>query len=263
MKLVSLNIWGGMQFDALMEFVRSEAKDTDIFCFQEVFDTTTDFKTFGTARICRVNMLEEFREALSNFDSYFAPCQDGWTFDGFVDFPIAYGLAIFVRKGMKVEDVGEFYAYGRRNMRTAEQNDARSMGRNVQYLKIGLEDLSLTIGNVHGYWVRAPKTDTPERIAQSEKILDFLNKQTGDVILCGDFNLRPDTKSMAILETKMRNLIKEFGIKTTRNELYADLKIFNDYFADYVLVSSSIEIRNFQVPYVLASDHLPMILEFS
>ena len=82
------------------------------------------------------------------------------------------------------------------------------------------------------------------------------------MILCGDFNLRPDTQSMTILETKMRNLIKEFGIKTTRNELYADLKVFNDYFADYVLVSPGIKVQNFQVPYVLASDHLPMILEF-
>lgn len=41
MKLVSLNVWAGRVFDPLMNFVSEHARDTDIFCFQEVFDTPT------------------------------------------------------------------------------------------------------------------------------------------------------------------------------------------------------------------------------
>ena len=71
MKLVSLNVWGGMQFDPLMAFVRQYAPSTDIFCFQEVFDTTTDLKSCGEKKICRANLLAELESALPAFTSYF------------------------------------------------------------------------------------------------------------------------------------------------------------------------------------------------
>ncbi|OGE83829.1 MAG: hypothetical protein A2846_04725 [Candidatus Doudnabacteria bacterium RIFCSPHIGHO2_01_FULL_49_9] len=262
MKLVSLNIWGGMRFEALMEFVKAQAADTDIFCFQEVFSTPSDKTSSGTKRVSRVNMFQELEKALPGFKSFFAPTQEGWTLDGFVDFPVFWGLAAFVRKTHTVQDTGEFYVYGHYNGRTIERDDPQYMGRNVQYLQLSNQGRQITVCNLHGYWVRAAKTDTPERIIQSEKIAEFVASREGDTIVCGDFNLQPETESMKILESKMRNLIKEFEIKTTRSELYADLKVFNDHFADYVLVSPGVKVLDFQVPYILASDHLPMILRF-
>jgi endonuclease/exonuclease/phosphatase family metal-dependent hydrolase len=76
--------------------------------------------------------------------------------------------------------------------------------------------------------------------------------------LCGDFNLQPETKSLAILEKGMRNLIKEFNIDTTRNYLY-DHK---EKYADYFLVSPEVKILSFKVIDTLVSDHLPLVLEF-
>lgn len=41
MKLICLNAWGGKIYQPLMDFIRKHTQDTDIFCFQEVFKTTT------------------------------------------------------------------------------------------------------------------------------------------------------------------------------------------------------------------------------
>src|SRR3989304_780654 len=45
-------------------------------------------------------------------------------------------------------------------------------------------------------------------------------KFNGQKILCGDFNLNPDTKSLNILDRGMKNLIKEYKVKSTRSGLY-------------------------------------------
>lgn len=39
MKLVSLNTWCGRAFEPLLDFIEEQSTDTDIFCFQEMFDS--------------------------------------------------------------------------------------------------------------------------------------------------------------------------------------------------------------------------------
>jgi len=83
--------------------------------------------------------------------------------------------------------------------------------------------------------------------------------------LGGDFNLYPQTKSIKIFEEAgYRNLIKDFGVKETRNkfawEQFPDEE--KQHFADYCFVSKNIKIIDFQVPNVLISDHNPLILDF-
>ena len=58
----------------------------------------------------------------------------------------------------------------------------------------------------------------------------------------------------------MKNLIKEFSIKGTRTHHY---KKTSERYADYILVSGGIKVKTFEVPEIIVSDHLPMILEFS
>ncbi|MBP8994985.1 MAG: hypothetical protein KBG30_14410 [Bacteroidales bacterium] len=80
----------------------------------------------------------------------------------------------------------------------------------------------------------------------------------GAKILCGDFNVAPDTKSMEILETSMNNLVKEYKVTTTRSHLYTK----EHKFADYILVSPEIKVKKFEVIQDVVSDHLPLMLEF-
>jgi endonuclease/exonuclease/phosphatase family metal-dependent hydrolase len=118
--------------------------------------------------------------------------------------------------------------------------------------------------NLHGLAYPGSKLDTSERLAQSQKIVEFLNNEKGEKILGGDFNLMPDTEGIRMIEAAgMHNLVKEFNIRTTRSELsYARYpEAERQYFSDYVFVSSGIRVLSFAVPAISVSDHLPMILE--
>ena len=113
---------------------------------------------------------------------------------------------------------------------------------------------------MHGLWQKnTSKKDTPERLLQSNLIKDFLNKKDGKKILCGDFNLSIAGDSLKILEKGMINLIKKYDVKCTRSSFYPK----DDKFADYVLVSKDIEIKEFNVLKNEVSDHLPVLLEFN
>ena len=99
-----------------------------------------------------------------------------------------------------------------------------------------------------------------ELINQSKAISDFVLKQGGDIILCGDFNLLPDTESIAILEKfDLKNLIKEYDIKSTRTSLYKKPLQF----ADYVFVSKGINVLDFKVLPDEVSDHSPLFLKIN
>jgi endonuclease/exonuclease/phosphatase family metal-dependent hydrolase len=88
-----------------------------------------------------------------------------------------------------------------------------------------------------------------------------MKKSPGKQILCGDFNLDLETKSVALLEENLRNLIREKGIITTRHPEYYPK--YNEMpFADYTFVTNDVLVRKFEVPQEPVSDHLPMILEF-
>lgn len=42
MKLITLNTWGGKQYEPLLEFLLKYSTDIDLFCFQEVFPNSAE-----------------------------------------------------------------------------------------------------------------------------------------------------------------------------------------------------------------------------
>lgn len=70
--------------------------------------------------------------------------------------------------------------------------------RNLQWLECSLNDKSYTIVNVHGLGNGKGKTDCPERLLQSQRIREFINSLHTSKIVCGDFNLRPDTEILKL-----------------------------------------------------------------
>src|SRR5438477_5946340 len=104
MHLITLNTWQGKLFKPFMEFVKRHARDTDIFCFQEVLSTTSDKITDDGYKVqsLRVNLLQELIKALPAFNAYFDPFQDGLVYDKRVTYPVSQGLAAFVKKSISV-----------------------------------------------------------------------------------------------------------------------------------------------------------------
>lgn len=250
MKLISLNTWGGKLFDNLIEYVKAERDSTDIFCFQEVYSTSSAKKQdaqWGT----RMNLYQELSAALPQHQGYFDPSVEGEMLDE-KDLLTAYGLATFVRKGISVSglDSVEVYPF------CPKPDGGHHYRRTLQTMFIDDGNIYF-IGNVHGLHTGGGKGDLPERIRQSEIIRDRFRQVKAEKILCGDFNLLPTTESIKILTTDFVNLIATHHIATTRSKYYEKPVKF----ADYCFVSSDVRVKSFSVPYVEASDHLPMVLE--
>ncbi len=253
MKLISLNIWGGRQLKQLTDYVSEKANDTDIFCFQEVFDTPTD-KTIIQEHY-RADILKQLKKVLPNHTAYFASVQDKMEFGNTVNYSIDWGVAMFIKNTINAK-VNDIMIYRERN---SIESHGSTIPRNLQYAHLKINNQPYVIAHFHGLWNGKGKTDTENRINQSNKVKEFLNKEEGKIILCGDFNYLPDTKSLAILEENMINLIKAHNITSTRSVLYTK----PDKYADYAIVSKDVNVLNFNVPNINASDHLPLELDFN
>lgn len=239
-----------------MKFLKKMSATTDVFCFQEVFDTTSRIKTCDGLRM---NLFAELKRCLPDFGGHFAVSQKKCTYLRYVDFHCEYGLAVFVRKSFVVHSQRSFSIGTSRNA-VWKKSGWKEI---AQYVTVICGHTPYTFCNIHGIadW---PKTDTPERLEQSHKIIDAMGKRAGRKIICGDFNLNPKTESVRMFEkTGMRNLVKEYHIKKTRSNLfYAQMPDSPDKISDYVFVSPDVSVKKFSIPRVSVSDHLPLVLDF-
>lgn len=259
MKLVSLNVWGGTVYKELIDYIKLQSKETDIFCFQEVFHSTQSKVSNGI----KTDLFDNILKVLPEFSGFYAPIITGYDTQIKVDFDLAFGQATFVRKNIDLISEETYFVHGEFDFAPPAIiegiTDGMDLPRNIHCIKIKIKDREVLIGNFHGYWIPGSKIDSPQSIAQMQAVLKIYNSINGPRIIAGDFNLGPETKSITMLEESLKNLIKEFGIKTTRSTHY---KKTTEKFADYVLVSDDIKVKSFEVPDATVSDHLPMILDF-
>ncbi len=114
--------------------------------------------------------------------------------------------------------------------------------------------------NYHGIWSK-DKKGTPATQAAARRIVEIASEVDCPVVICGDFNLFPDTESMRILNNAFTSLIEQYQITRTRpqsNELSGEGRNV----VDYLFVSKSLRVKTFAVPDVEVSDHLPLVAEF-
>lgn len=245
MKLVCLNAWGGKFTPALLDFLKRH-QHIDIFCLQEVYHNAEgkDTKWFA---IRNMHLLSDMEKVMPDHTILYHPHWGDW-----------WGLAMFIRKDIKILASGEEYVH-EFNGYNPEREILGHTAKNVQYATVETPLGARTIVNFHGLYSGDGKDDSDERFRQSEKVIAFLQTLTDPYILCGDLNLNPDSVSLEMIEgVGMRNLIKEFGINSTRTSLYKK----DSKYADYVLVSGGVEVLDFSVLPDEVSDHSPLYLEF-
>lgn len=233
MRIVFLNSWFGKVKRPLFDFVRKESSRTDIFCFMEFTP----------------ELFAEVSKILPGYNGFIEKGMllKSW---GVIDCQV-----IFAKDNLEVLSSGELKIY---------RNTPQDTGF-ASYITFKKGGDSINILNAHGKARPGHKMDTPARIKQSRKIIEFMNGKYGLKIIGGDFNLMPNTKSVAMFEEAgYKNLIREFDIKETRSQLnherYKEEEI--QHFADYVFVSKDVKVNKFEVPYMEISDHLPLILDF-
>jgi hypothetical protein len=227
MKIVFLNAWQG-QIPQIKNFILENIPTTDVFCFQESYNSKSQIFCLDLLKNYQ-HFIEEKR--VSEHDK-FVNCT-------------------FVKNNFLVSDI-----------KTIGQGDLK-IGLGL-FTKIKTPDNKIiNLCNVHGHARPGDKQDNPARIKQSQLIIDFFKDLSGPRIIGGDFNLDLNTESVKMFENSgYKNLIREFKVPTTRNEISWQKYKNRQLFADYVFISPDIKITNFSVPNNEVSDHLPLILEF-
>ncbi len=248
MKLTTLNLWGGRLKEAYGAFFQQHP-EVDIWCFQEVYKeayvpreadginrSAVDHHLFDTLKGYLKGYQSEFCQTLKN----------------------CYGTATFIREDIRIVERGEtLVARGDFESRTDLHNIDHH--RKLFWHEVDINGKRILIINTHLTHRPEGKLDSDKRLKQSKILCDFLGMFDCPKILMGDFNLLPDTESIRLIEAAgMKNLVKEYGIRSTRTEHYKKpLK-----FADYIFISDGIKVNDFKVLPDVVSDHAPLFLDF-
>ena len=250
LKIISLNTWGG-QIEGIMDFFESN-KDVDVFCLQEIIEVKdenlegNEFAKENKEKNIKQDLrfFSSLKNIFKNHNGYFYPC-----------YKDCFGLSIFIKKDLEILKEGEIIIYEGNNL-----NNDHDHARNMEFVKLNINNIIIiNILNVHGLWTGTGKDDTEDRIKQSENIINFLKTLEGEIVLCGDFNLNPNTESIKMIENfGLKNLIKENNISTTRTSLYSRREVSP--FADYTFVSNTVEVKSFEIMPDEVSDHAAMKL---
>ena len=252
LKIISLNTWGG-QVDGILDFFRSN-QDVDIFCLQEVHNVNEEYikngkfeeqnkidkETWGDEDFI---LFKKIKDIFINHDGYFK-----------ATYKNHFGLSIFIKKDIYLLKEDSIVVLEKSN-----SNDKKDF-LSVQYCSFEINNQIINICNFHGLSTGKGKDDSEERIKQSQNIINFLKTLEGEIILCGDFNLLPDTESIKMIEDfGFKNLIKENNITSTRTSYYTKPLRF----ADYTFVSKDVEVKSFEIMKEEVSDHAAMKIVIS
>lgn len=247
LRVVCLNLWGGILFEEMVTFCRQQ--NADLYLFQEVFasdDRSLDPK-YQSLRILQ----EELGLAYVHFAPAFIENELGKK--------IPQGNAILSR--FPIHEVSTLFydvAFGER---VNEWSQFHLTPRNLQHVLLTIEGRQLHVLNTQGIWGEDGE-DSERRLAMIEKILAEV-RSVGEepLLLAGDFNVRDTTHAIALLNKHLQNVFKG-ELTTSFNIKQKDLKKFPGFavaVVDMMFVSPNIRVLSHECPQVDVSDHLPLL----
>lgn len=264
MKILSLNVWGGMLHAPLLDYL--VAADADVYCLQEVpraVGARSDWLTYRDGAVelkQRANLYREIAATLSGHDGFFAPTARGELMDGDRPCHQEFGLATFIRQDVSVIGQALDFVHG---TFSPHGFGAHPRARNAYVFRLYdyKADRALTVAQFHGLRELDGKGDTPTREKQAEALASLIGRVHRDgegLVLCGDFNVLPDSATFTTLgRLGLTDLVTTRGFTDTRTSLYTK----PGRYADYMLVNDAVSVETFSVaetPEV--SDHRPLIL---
>jgi len=262
-----LNGWGGKMYQVLLPYLAEQAPD--VLCLQEVVHTPLADQDWLTYRDGdhvlpqRARFFGDVRAALPDHVATFCPAAQGVLWNGDRPYASQWGLATFVHKSHGI--VGQLQGFVHKGFEADGYGDhPRSRSAHVVRVYDFARGWPVTIAHMHGLRDLAGKHDTPERVAQAERLRDMVLAvaEPGDgLVVCGDFNVLPDSETFRVLgQIGLTDLVTTRGFTGTRNSQYTK----PGRFADYMLVNDMLSDSGFDVIYdPEVSDHCPLILEIS
>lgn len=265
MKIMCLNGWGGKLYDELLPYL--ETASPDILCLQEVIQCPGSGEEWLTYRDGdhilpqRANFFRDVSHVLPDHLAIFCPAAQGVLWDEDKPVPLQWGLATFVHRSFPV--IGQVQGFVHKDYSPVGYGDhPRSRCAHGVRVYDYTSDRTVSVTHMHGLRDPDGKMDTIERKEQARKLLDLSRRvsEPGDVVIvCGDFNVEPESETLAILaEGGLIELVTGRGFESTRSKHYKK----PGRFADYMLINREEVVKSFDVirdPEV--SDHCPLLLE--
>ena len=234
--------------DNILTFIKEE--NPDIIVMQEVYDGKDPKleRRFRTMEILR-----------KEFDFPYFVFSPALIDDRFSE-KVEQGNAILSRFPILDNNVIFFdIPYGTFEFET-KSNDYRHTPSILKRADVGLENnVQLSIFNIHGIW-GFDGEDSDRRLEMSKAIVDQI-KGKENVILAGDFNLSPNTKTINNIEKYLNNVFKNELTKTFNMKHKVGIG-FSTAVVDMVFVSRNMKVINHYCPEVNVSDHMPLVASF-
>lgn len=238
---MTLNVWQGRLERVLLKHL--ETLDIDFACIQEAVDY--DGRPAGLA-----STYKKIGNSIHLGHQFFSPLTSmklgskNITFGNvtYSNLPFSETSTIFTRGEYKDDfniDVDDY------NVRA------------FQHASIDIKGRKLHILNHHGHHIDAHKLGDEETMRQVQQIIDYIQQLDGAVILCGDFNLSPDSETIQNLNGVLRNLSLDYSLKTTRSLLTHKNEV-----CDYIFVNDHVDVKDFSMDETIVSDHNALILDF-
>ena len=265
MQLMCLNGWGGKLHQELVAYIASERPS--VLCLQEVVHSPEIDKDWLTYRDGehvlqqRANFFLDVSNALPDHVAMFCPAAQGVLWDGETAVPSQWGLATFVHASLPV--IGQAQGFVHKDFSANGYGEhPRSRSAHAIRLHDYTRQQTLGVAHMHGLRDLRGKMDTPERTAQAHRLLNLSDQVSvaDDLrIVCGDFNVEQDSKTLAIFKDRgFTELVTAGAFPGTRNSRYEK----SGRFADYLLINRENEVKKFDVIFdPEVSDHCPLILE--
>ncbi|MFA6193541.1 MAG: endonuclease/exonuclease/phosphatase family protein [Parcubacteria group bacterium] len=248
-KFICLNLWlGGKLFDPILEFIKKE--NPDILAVQEVYDAEDE------SLEARFRSMEVIKEKCGFEYQFFSATCDAVLPEG----KIPVGNAIFSHFPI-VESNTIFYHSSFREVDNYENpgGDYSLTPRNIQHALIKVGETELNIFNTQGVWGKDSE-DNENRLKMSKAIVEAV-KCKQNAILCGDFNVFPNTETIRNIEKHLKNIFKD-ELETTFNVKQKPNPIFANFVVDMIFASNDLKVIDHYAPNVDVSDHLPLIVTF-
>ncbi len=265
MKIISLNAWGGQVWPALGSWIGGSG--ADVLCLQEVIRPSEPSPPWLAYRDAhrslnqRSDLFGDISAILPDHRGDFFPAAVGPLSDtGGKAYQSQHGLGQWVVPHLDSVTRQDGFVHGAFSMDGWGDDP---VPRGFQAVRVTQQGRArpLTVAHFHGLRDSGGKGDTPLRAQQAKRAVTLLSQiasPTDDIVLAGDFNVLPDSETLAIFTGwGLRDLV---GRQDTRTGLYPK----GIRHANYMMVTASVNVKSFDVPAdPVVSDHRPMILTVS
>lgn len=246
-KILTLNIWGGEFLERVVDFIRKESPDVTLL--QEVYSGTGNLDS-------KYQSLYVLQAKLHYAYYAFEPSLIDVRSIG----NILWGNAILSRFPIRNQRSIFFdIPFGEVSLeKTYLQNRTQFIPMNILGTNIKISNKDISTYSVHGIW-GFDGEDNQRRLKMSKIIVDEI-KDKENVILAGDFNVQPNTKTVGNIEKHLQNVFKN-DLVSTFNMKHKSFPTYAATVVDMIFVSKHFNVISHNMPDVDVSDHMPLVCE--